>query len=76
MPTHLYGFSAYSRCKIGHTIQQKKAGLLSVFPLCYTTKKRDCTIAVPHSKALVLPFVPNNNTEAHAVCTPHMRIHA
>ena len=31
-------------------------------------KKRDCTIAVPHSEALVLPFHPNNNTEAHAVC--------
>jgi hypothetical protein len=33
-----------------------------------TTKKRDCTIAVPLFEALVLPFVPNNNTEAHAVC--------
>ena len=33
-----------------------------------TTKKRDCTIAVPRFEALVLPFVPNNNTEAHAVC--------
>ena len=34
-----------------------------------TYKKRDCTIAVPLTEALVLPFVPNNNTEAHAVCT-------
>ena len=28
-------------------------------------------------KALVLPFVPNSNTEAHAVCinTRNMRVH-
>ena len=41
------------------------------------TKKRDCTIAVPLVEALVLPFHPNNNTEAHAVCTNArtMRVH-
>ena len=33
----------------------------------YTTKKRDCTIAVPPIEALVLPFYPNSNTVAHAV---------
>ena len=32
-----------------------------------TTKKRDCTIAVPPIEALVLPFYPNSNTVAHAV---------
>ena len=32
-------------------------------------KKRDCNLAVPLVEALVLPFVPNNNTVAHAVCT-------
>ena len=31
-------------------------------------KKRDCTIAVPLIEALVLPFVTNSNTVAHAVC--------
>ena len=31
-------------------------------------KKRDCTIAVPLFEALALPFVPNSNTVAHAVC--------
>ena len=30
-------------------------------------KKRDCTIAVPLTEALVLPFVTNSNTVAHAV---------
>jgi len=41
------------------------------------TKKRDCNLAVPHSEALVLPSNPNNNTEAHAVCTNArtMRVH-
>ena len=38
-------------------------------------KKRDRTIAVPLFKALVLPFNPNNNTEAHAVCI-YARLHA
>ena len=33
------------------------------------TKKRDCNLAVPLVEALVLPFVPNSNTVAHAVCT-------
>ena len=33
------------------------------------TKKRDCNLAVPLTEALVLPSNPNNNTEAHAVCT-------
>ena len=32
------------------------------------TKKRDCNVAVPLTEALVLPSIPNNNTEAHAVC--------
>ena len=43
----------------------------------YTNKKRDCNLAVPHSEALVLPSNPNNNTEAHAVCTNAriMRVH-
>ena len=31
-------------------------------------RKRDCTIAVPLIEALALPFVPNSNTVAHAVC--------
>ena len=41
------------------------------------TKKRDCNLAVPHSEALVLPFHPNSNTEAHAVCTNarNVRVH-
>ena len=41
------------------------------------TKKRDCNLAVPLLKALVLPSNPNNNTEAHAVCTNArtMRVH-
>gem|GEM_PF-5942331 len=34
----------------------------------FRTKKRDCTIAVPLIEALVLPFVTNSNTVAHAVC--------
>ncbi len=40
-------------------------------------KKRDCNLAVPLIEALVLPLVPNNNTEAHAVCTNarNMRVH-
>ena len=38
-----------------------------------TIKKRDCTIAVPLLEALVLPFVPNSNTEAHAVCISLIR---
>ena len=33
-----------------------------------TQKKRSCTIAVPPTQALVLPFNPNSNTEAHALC--------
>ena len=33
----------------------------------YTTKKRDCNLAVPHIEALVLPFVTNSNTVAHAI---------
>ena len=38
-------------------------------------KKRDCNLAVPLIEALVLPFVPNNNTEAHAVCIcTHIRV--
>ena len=32
------------------------------------TKKRDCNVAVPLIEALVLPFVTNSNTIAHAVC--------
>jgi hypothetical protein len=41
------------------------------------TKKRDCNLAVPLTEALVLPSNPNNNTEAHAVCTNArtMRVH-
>ena len=31
-------------------------------------QKRDCNLAVSLTEALVLPFVPNSNTEAHAVC--------
>ena len=31
-------------------------------------KKRDCNLAVPLSEALVLPFVTNSNTVAHAIC--------
>ena len=37
------------------------------------TKKRDCNLAVPLLEALVLPFVPNSNTEAHAVCISLIR---
>ena len=42
-----------------------------------TIKKRDCNLAVPLSEALVLPFVPNSNTVAHAVCmnARTMRVH-
>jgi len=32
----------------------------------HNKKKRDCTIAVSRYQALALPFIPNNNTEAHA----------
>ena len=41
------------------------------------TKKRDCNLAVPLTEALVLPFVPNSNTVAHAECTNArtMRVH-
>ena len=42
-----------------------------------TIKKRDCNLAVPLVEALVLPFHPNSNTVAHAVCTNArtMRVH-
>ncbi len=40
----------------------------------YTNKKRDRNLAVPLIEALVLPFVPNNNTEAHAEYV-HARTH-
>ena len=43
---------------------QKKRDQVAVPAL----KKRDCTIAVPLIEALVLPFVTNSNTVAHAVC--------
>ena len=49
-------------------------GLLRcIIAIISNTKKRDCTIAVPLVKALALPFHPNNNTEAHAVCI-HVRL--
>ena len=43
----------------------------------HTNKKRDCNLAVPLIEALVLPFVPNSNTVAHAVCmnARTMRVH-
>ncbi len=34
-------------------------------------KKRDCTIAVPHFEALVLPLHLTSNTEAHADMYEH-----
>ena len=34
----------------------KKAVVCDGVPLFYTTKKRDCTVAVPHLKALELPI--------------------
>ena len=34
-------------------------------------KKRDCTIAVPHFEALVLPLHRTSNTEAHADMYEH-----
>ena len=48
-------------------------GLLRcIIAIISNTKKRDCTIAVPPIEALALPFHPNNNTVAHAVCI-HVR---
>jgi hypothetical protein len=65
--------------------KHKKAGLglcsylasLERFSPAYINKKRDCNLAVPLTQALVLPSIPNNNTEAHAVCTNArtMRVH-
>ena len=50
---------------------------VEVISEAYTYKKRDCNLAVPLVEALVLPFHPNNNTVAHAVCinARTMRVH-
>ncbi len=52
----------------------KKSGIKLAVP---ALKKRDCTIAVPLIEALVLPFVTNSNTVAHAVCinARNVRVH-
>jgi hypothetical protein len=51
-----------------------------MFVHTYTYKKRDCNHAVPLIEALVLPFVTNSNTVAHAICIcitliAHAKIH-
>ncbi len=50
---------------------------VEVISKVYAYKKRDCNLAVPLIEALVLPFVPNSNTVAHAVCmnARTMRVH-
>ena len=42
----------------------------------YTKRKRDCNLAVPPIEALVLPFVKNSNTVAHAACILYNKVHA
>ena len=37
------------------------------------TKKRDCTVVVPHFEALVLPIIPNKQ---HRSPRRYVRIHA
>ena len=41
----------------------------------YTKRKRDCNLAVPPIEALVLPFVKNSNTVAHAACILYNKVH-
>lgn len=70
VPMPYYGIS------IGH-IYNKKAGPSDCVPLSILRiKKRDCNLAVPHIEALVLPFVTNSNTVAHAVRIIILWIHA
>ena len=40
-----------------------------------TTKKRDCTIAVPLFEALALPLYPNKQHRAHADMYAHAHTH-
>ena len=63
------------KCGIGTKLRYKKIQKDMIFvPMPYygiskghTTKKRDCNLAVPRIEALVLPFVTNSNTVAHAI---------
>ena len=46
-----------------------------LFPHFCTTKKRDCTIAVPLFEALALPLYPNKQHRAHADMYAHAHTH-